>query len=379
MPPLVVRKMVLRKHWLAALALAGAVALPADARAEAVSYQPGPLFDKALAADRAGGLEMFAIAWYRAYLAAQPKADNAAQVRERIAGIEVEVEAKVRELLNKAGAAAAALPTPAARTDALRRIAAVLAGAGDISGAERIAVTLPAHDRDFVAMNIAVARMRNGDGKEAVAAAASITDATLAASARRGIARVLGFTGDVAGARKIADAIADDKERAGAFAGIAEAELIAGNTPGAGQAIARAKSAAAQIALEPIRAHAYFHIAAAQFRGGDAEGARETAALVSRDNLRRQLDDLLAQSLPRPAAITDEASASRAEIDDWARIVGTRLNQPHFTDFPVFWRSLRDKQLDDVVEELLRVAADFIDALNELREREMSWWPHRPG
>lgn len=378
--PLVVRKMTLGKRWLALLAVAGAVALPADARAEAVSYQPGPLFDKALAADRAGGRELFAIAWYRAYLAAAPKAGNAPRVRERIVALEVEIEAKVRELLNKAAAAAALLPDAESRTDAQKRIAAVLAGAGDIPGAERIAATLPAaRDRDFVAMNVAVARMRNGDGKGAMAAADGIADATLAAAARRGIARVQAFAGDVAGAWKTADAIADDQERSGAFAGIAEAELAAGDAQGGERAVAKAKAAAGGIALAPIREHAYARVAEAQAAGGDAKGARETAALVSRENLRRRLDRLLAQARPRPATIAAGAGAGKAEIDDWAGIVGIRLNRPHFTDFRMFWRSLRDKQPNDIVEELLRVSADFIDVLNELRETEMSLWQRRPG
>lgn len=377
--PFVVRTMTLGKRWLALLAVTCAVALPADVWADAVSYEPRTLFDKALAADRAGGQELFAIAWYRAYLAAQPKAGNGERVRERIVGLEVEVEAKARELLNKAASAAALLPEPDARTDAQKRIAAVLAGAGDIPGAERIAATLPAaRDRDFVAINVAVARMRNGDGKGALAAAAGIGDAALAAAARRGIARVQAFAGDVAAAWKTADAIADDLERSAAFAGIAEAALAAADAQGGERAIAKAK-AAAGIALEPIREHAYARIAEAQAAGGDTTGARQTAALVRRENLRRQLDRVLAQARPRPATIAAGAGTARAEIDDWAGIVGIRLNRPHFTDFRAFWQALRDKQPNDIVEELLRVSADFIDALNELRETEMSWWPRRPG
>lgn len=374
--PPVVRKTKSGKRLLVALAVIGAVWMPADARAQAVSYEPGPLFEKALAADRKGGLELFAIARYRAYLAAAPKAGNARRVRERIVKLEVEVEAKVRELLNKAGAAAAQLPDGDNRIQAFRRIAAVLAGAGDMAGAGKIAASLPsADDREFVFMNIAIAKMRNGDFKGAMAVIAGIENAFFASSARREIAWVQAYSGDVAGAWKTADSVSGDQVKSWAYVRIADAEFIAGNAPGAQKAIASAKKAASRIPLEVVKSYSYARIVEAQVRGNDLPGAGATAVLVSYGPVRARVDGLIANA--RPETNPSNSTIGRDEIDAWSKIVETRLNKQHFVDFQAFWQSLRNMDTNEIIEALLTASSDFIDALNVLRETEMLWWTRR--
>lgn len=367
---------MLGKRLLVALAVIGAVTVPADARAQVDPHKPATLFEKALAADRKGGYELSAIAWYRAYLAAAPKAGNARRVRERIIELEVEVEAKVQELLNKAGAVAAMLADDDSRIQAFRRIAAIMARAGNIAGAGKIAASLAsAFDRDFVFMNIAVARMRDGDFEAAMKTVAGIETATLSFAARREIAWVQAYSGDIAGAWKTADSISGDQEKSRAYVRIADAEFSVGNAPGAEKAIASAKKAASRIPLEAVRSYSYARIVEAEVKGNDLAGARRTASLVSYKGVRGRVDSLIANA--RQATSLSPSNVIREEIDVWSKIAETRLNKPYFVDFQRFWRSLRDMDTNEIIEELLKVSADFSDALNLLRETEMLWWTRR--
>ena len=60
-----------------------------EARKAAPTW-PSAQFNLALAYDSAGGRELNAIAWYRAYLASAPNAANAQQVRAQIVKLEAE-------------------------------------------------------------------------------------------------------------------------------------------------------------------------------------------------------------------------------------------------------------------------------------------------
>lgn len=366
------------RRWLAVLAIAGGLVPAWAAEPPADPAGPRPLFDKALAADRKGGQELFAIAWYRAYLAAAPKAGNAAAVRGRIERLEVEVEAKVRELLHKAAAAAAGLAEGDERTRAFRRIAAVLAGAGDFTDAEKIAASLPAaSDREYVLMHSAIARMRNGNPKGAAADIARITNPFFAATAKKEVAWVQAITGNLAGAWRTADSIVDDQVRSWAYAGIAEAEFSAGDTQGAGRAIASAKKAASQIPEQVIRSNAYAKIVEAQLKGADTAGAGETANLVSYAPVRARVDGLIVKARQKASGPRD--TSGRSEIDTWTDIAQADLAKPHFVNFPAFWQSLHQMGAPELVEALLTASSDFLNALNLLRDTEMLWWARRPA
>jgi hypothetical protein len=342
----------------------------------AASYSPEALFGRAKAEYAKGGRELSAIAWYRAYLAAAPEAGNARLVHERIIELEVEVEAKVQELLNKAGAAAAMLADGDSRIQAFKSIAAIMARAGNIAGAGKIAASLAsAFDRDFVFMSIAVARMRDGDFKAAMKTVAGIETAALSFASRREIAWIQAYSGDIAGAWKTADSISGDQEKSRAYVRIADAEFSVGNAAGAGKAIASAKKAASRIPLEALRSYSHARIVEAQVKGNDLPGARQTASLVSYKDVRARVDSLIANA--RPATNLTPSNVIREEIDAWSKIAETRLNKPYFVDFQRFWRSLRDMDTNNIVEELLKVSSDFTDALNLLRETEMLWWTRR--
>lgn len=68
---------------------------------EAAPKEPGVLFRLALAHDKAGH-ELPALAWYRAYLAAAPRAENAGTVRDRLIALDVAVESASRRVLKMA-------------------------------------------------------------------------------------------------------------------------------------------------------------------------------------------------------------------------------------------------------------------------------------
>lgn len=80
-----------------------------EAQAAAPSA-PEILFNLALAYDKLGGRELMALAWFHAYLAAAPQADNVQPVRHRMTELEVKVEATVQKLFAQALEAASALP-----------------------------------------------------------------------------------------------------------------------------------------------------------------------------------------------------------------------------------------------------------------------------
>ena len=95
---------------------------------------PELLFNLALVNDRMGGRELFAIAWYRAYLASVPAADNRDQVAARIAALDQQVQASARGLIDKAVAANAQMPIND-RAGGVMAIAGAQARSGDTAAA----------------------------------------------------------------------------------------------------------------------------------------------------------------------------------------------------------------------------------------------------
>ena len=77
-----------QKDWKLAIKYFG------QAREEAPTW-PDALYNLAYSHQQAGGRELIVIAWYRAYLAAAPGADDADKVRIWIAEREIKVESRV--------------------------------------------------------------------------------------------------------------------------------------------------------------------------------------------------------------------------------------------------------------------------------------------
>lgn len=66
------------------------------------SLDPVVLFNLGLAYDMQGGRELLAICWYKAYLAAAPKASNAKAAQERITQLDAQAEKNIRLLIQRA-------------------------------------------------------------------------------------------------------------------------------------------------------------------------------------------------------------------------------------------------------------------------------------
>jgi len=297
------------------------------------------LFDQALAADRRGGYELFAIAWYRAWLAAAPRAEKGGAVRRRIAVIEADVEARVHVLLNKVAETAPVLHDQTARSKALRKIGSIMAMAGNPDGAARVVASLmSAQDRDLVRLQIAGAQAWGGDSKAALATTTRMKSAGWVGKAVMEISAAQAHSGDLADALITAKTLVDPQDRALAMTGIARAARAISNTDEAAKALQAARQAATQMSPGAIQSVVLDGI----------EGADQSGPLTS-----------------------------QSEDDVWESIAGEKLNKPVFLDFSVFWRSLRGKPADQVVNRLLGAAGEYANALALVRKTEVQWWVHR--
>ena len=106
----------------------------------AAPTSPHTLLNLALAYEKRGGRELAAIPWYRAYVAVAPKAANVDQVRNRIAKLEVDVEAQARKLFKNAVAAAESLVDGRGKEKAWAAIIKELVRAGQFDWGRQIAL-----------------------------------------------------------------------------------------------------------------------------------------------------------------------------------------------------------------------------------------------
>lgn len=219
---------------------------------------PVVLFNLALANDRAPGRNVVAAAWYRAYLAAAPNAQNAEKVRARIVDLEIETEALVLDMLETALTVSAQLKgTP--RLVALSRIAGAQAIAGNTVQAQQIAAQL-------------------GSKPQAAWAHARIAAAHAA-------------KGNVAVGVSVASKIQHRRARNWALAEVAVQQAIR-------KEFAAAMETAAGAAKGPDRDFAFSRIAALQAMSGDAAGANAAADQIGEKALAYRLVANTAAAIP---------------------------------------------------------------------------------
>ena len=269
---------------------------------------PGVLFNLALACSNAGGRDVLAIAWFKAYLAVAPNAANAEQVRKEVLKLEIRVEATVRKLFGKANDTAAMVVNDSDRAKAYGEIVYARIQVGDIAGAREAASLIPDifpnHHRfsaysqvvraqagaslfkgalDTATLledgykqnaysNIADAQIKAGGIAGAIKTAALMKDSTYErASIYRSIALVQVEAGDIVGARKTAFLITYDEY---AFRAIVKAQVKAGDIVGA-------METAALIEDVGEKDESYKHIATAQIGAGNIDEAMDIAALIT--------------------------------------------------------------------------------------------------
>lgn len=277
------------------------------------------LFNLALANDKAGGRELLAAAWYQAFLAAQPDAQTAPQVKKRLVDIEIAAEIQLTRLLATAAQAAQQIPDRAVAAPALEQVARAQAEAGDLAGAQRSVAAIgndsrapwalaqiasaDAHGgnpdraltfaqtikaapaKSWALAEVAVAYAKRGDFARALKAAEGITIAYEQAWAWSRVAALQARSGDVAGARMLLERIPKDKSgpRAVALAAVAAAQAKIGLS-WTGDSIktmlAEAAAAADAVPTMAERAGALGQVARAHAVAGDGASAERALARI---------------------------------------------------------------------------------------------------
>ena len=211
-----------------------------DARADA-PYAPEVLRSLALAHDRAGGRDIPAVIWYRAYLAAAPKAGDVPTVRARIAQLAARVQANAHRLRSEGlNLARSVLPAESDESSASSVVKARLA-VSDIAGARLAAQKAGKYSIDYCRMYVAKAQVKLGDLPGARVTVAPMKaswqkDSVLAAIAGKQLER-----GDVAGARQTLTLMKDASKGDSVLLGIATHRA---RTVGIDEAVSTLRSAA---------------------------------------------------------------------------------------------------------------------------------------
>lgn len=286
---------------------AEAIKLLTEARKTA-PYAPQVLYGLGRANDDFGGREVAAIAWLHAYLAVAPHAENAAQVRQRIAELDAAAEGHVLEYVRIAREALGTLSKQEQAIELSKHKADLIAATG-LMGRLPEAIEWgrqAEEDEDAVITLVAYAQAEAGAAGEALKAAHSLVKNP----AMKGwIAKAVVFSrvkaGDASTALAAAELLADDKDRDEALAAIAPLQAKYGDTAGAAATLARIKDGdQAAKACEGIVAAkiwngdidrifdflprvkgskdaCYSKIVGLQIERGDLSAAEQTAQLIS--------------------------------------------------------------------------------------------------
>lgn len=247
-----------------------------------------------LAESRIGGRELRAIAWFGAYLAANPDAANAAAVREQIAVLAVKNQSNLSHFITSVQSAAGQM-SGYKKNEGLQRVAVLWAKAGDISAALNTADLCDDTDsqKSYAYTVVSDVQAKAGDIDGALKTAAMIARNT------DDIRRDLTYLGY-------------------AHSAIAEAQARAGDPVGAQRTF---DYVLRTLALVPDRSRELGEVVQSQARSGDVSGAQKTIELMPDDIYKKFAQDFLAKF--------DAASAQKArsavkplpavKVSDWLR------------------------------------------------------------
>lgn len=125
---------------------------------------PDVFFNLGLAESKIPGRELRAIAWFGAYLAANPTAPNAAAVKEQIDVLNVKSQSNLSRLIKSVQDAANQIPDHKKSSNGLAGVANLLAESGDIAGALKTAELIrDTHDSSTTHFTIATFQQDTGD------------------------------------------------------------------------------------------------------------------------------------------------------------------------------------------------------------------------
>jgi len=265
---------------------------------KAAPKAPQVIFNLALACDKAGGRELSAIALYRAYLAADPGANNAAQVQSQIVQLEVKAEADITKLIQKVKEMSASLPEGTiypSRSSIYHTMASAEMGLGLFEEAERSAsITEEFRDRNYV--SIFEARVKAYDLEGALKTLSRLHDTEGNFFRYESVLRAMLRTEQFQRAKElaermkeIAEGMRDENKKASAYESVIHALLGAGDPAGAVGVMAKVPVSA--------RPAAYGSISQELLKTGDLSGAIEAAAKApEKDRIWIMLEIAKAQS-----------------------------------------------------------------------------------
>lgn len=403
-----------------------------EARVGAPAW-PNILYNLAFSHHQAGGHELIAIGWYRAYLSTAPDTSDAEQVQSWIVGLEVKIKSRIRKLIMGAKEAYASMDHTSLQDLEARELARALAYLGDFEEAKTMAAGILYGRRSDQHMATAYMTIAREQGRAGDLAGARETFAEVGKVAVRlpddgGLYKDGDFTyrtytkrifytalyqhqadaGDIAGAKETASLMEnaswswqDDMDRA--YFHVAEAQARLGDISGAketadqlpiydmvGKSYTYCRIANEQVRMGDIsgalesfaqakeivgqmeekrKSFHYSTIVTQQACAGDIAGARETAALITDNKIKEYNTD-------RDIISTAEHEAGvNGKLGTWVGFVDdlNRNRNQSVNDFKSFVGSLEDKQLEKVAEAISAAAAEIGLFLVNIRENESMW------
>ena len=248
-----------------------------------------------LAESKIPGRELRAIAWFGAYLAANPGAPNATAVKEQIAMLDVKNQSNVSRLIQTLQ------DSSANNRSRIETVAKLWADSGDIATALKIARLAGEIYGCSAQSHIAAVQANAGDMAGALKTAEMVVMPDYRTGAFLGIAAIQFERGDpngaettIALARRAADHISDGQTKWIKLGDIAQLQIKAGRMDGA-QATLRAALTAVELIEIPVqpdrkgiylsaRAQGQAFIADNQIAAGDVAGAKQSLALAFKNS-----------------------------------------------------------------------------------------------
>ena len=237
---------------------------------------PVILLNLGIAESKIPGRELRAIAWFGAYLAANPDAPNAAVVKTEIAALDVRNQSNVSRLIKTAQDAAHQISH-----QEMWKVARLWAEFGDMNAA----------------LNT-VKLMKNDD--------------IYRSAAQESIAGIQAAAGDIAGALQTADLITRPDNKSGTLRFVGEIQLASNDIAGAQKTLALAVKTAERIDNLQTKGYKMKDIAIAQAEAGDIAGAQKSVAFIQGSRVEISKAAAPLQRLLRDENFKSEAMAQRA-------------------------------------------------------------------
>jgi hypothetical protein len=325
-----------------------------EAAHKAAPDDPEIVGDLGLTESKIPGRELRAIAWFGAYLAAEPHAANAAAVRDAIDTLRIRNEGNVRRLIQLAQDAAVAVPMEAGwspddynrnRAFDFGTVATLWAASGDPRAAQSAIARIPKEgDRSLAEVGVyqtVIRQVASGELAEAQAAAEKIPYLPNKVGALAAVADAKAKAGDIAGARAsilvaqaAVDQITEDApDKITGETSIAYAQAEAGDLSAAQASIRTAQALADSLAgpqfglpLDELKSMAASDIATARAMVNAVIAARAASA------------DTKAQPLPASPWPTLSPDVGLGDpnpgvaVSDWTGKLDGDLNTPLFLD-----------------------------------------------